>query len=361
MQKQNLKIILILIILILPSFVLAAPSIIEIEGTLGEGNQVLINGNGFGFHSLNVESLHQNIESGNVGEEFNKVNWTRSDWDAWADPIYNNEEAHSGNKSIKCSVNNSDYNCAFAYDMPNVQAGESLYVTWWVKYIGETDGQWKMFRISEPLTIIDGEGEAVASTWFDLQRYIIINPGTATDRTLWLGEEQVPRGDGSWHRIELEYFAGDTNTPNGIIAIRTTSSAGIIGTNNFSDVNTHINTGDSWNYAIWQNYLGNGISSGEIWMDDIYLQYNTFARVEVCSGSNWNLRGGCDIQVASYWDNELINIYFNQGSFFEGETAYLYVVDSTGAVNVEGHPIVIGSGGSGDATPPDVPQGLVIF
>lgn len=58
MQKQNLKIILILIILILPSFVLAAPSIIEIEGTLGEGNQVLINGNGFGFHSLNVESLH---------------------------------------------------------------------------------------------------------------------------------------------------------------------------------------------------------------------------------------------------------------------------------------------------------------
>lgn len=47
----------------------------------------------------------------------------------------------------------------------------------------------------------------------------------------------------------------------------------------------------------------------------------------------------------------------NQGTFENGEQAYLFVVDADGEIS-EGYPAVIGEGGS-DTNPPGAPSGLV--
>lgn len=77
---------------------------------------------------------------------------------------------------------------------------------------------------------------------------------------------------------------------------------------------------------------------------------NGLARVELCNTTTWTARTHCDVQPITAWVDGLVSITFNQGSSTSGQTAYLYVVDSAGAVNASGYPVTIGSGG-GTPTP----------
>ncbi len=109
------------------------------------------------------------------------------------------------------------------------------------------------------------------------------------------------------------------------------------------------------------NYLAIGMDKNtsnpealEIRMDDIYID-NTRARVEVCNSSTWAARTHCEIQIPSAWSGTSITTTLNQGSFSGLSGAYLYVVDSSGAVNANGYLL-----SSGDTTPPAAPQGLTV-
>jgi hypothetical protein len=93
----------------------------------------------------------------------------------------------------------------------------------------------------------------------------------------------------------------------------------------------------------------------EIWEDDLYID-TTWARVMICTGSQWNSKGICEIQIPSAWSANSVTITANQGSFASGQQAYLYVVDSTGAVNANGFPVTIGGGG--DTMAPANPYNL---
>lgn len=90
------------------------------------------------------------------------------------------------------------------------------------------------------------------------------------------------------------------------------------------------------------------------YVDDVYVDV-TRARVEVCDTSTWAARTRCEPQIPSAWSITSITVTGAMASFSSG-TAYLYVVDSTGAVNANGFPVTIG--GSGDTTPPAAPTGL---
>lgn len=94
-------------------------------------------------------------------------------------------------------------------------------------------------------------------------------------------------------------------------------------------------------------------SSDRTWYDDIYLD-NTWARVMIADASTWAASTHKEPQIPSAWSVSNITVTVNSGTFTTGQQAYLYVVDSTGAVNSNGYPITIGSsgGGSGDTTPP---------
>ncbi|MCD6288604.1 MAG: hypothetical protein J7M12_05765, partial [Candidatus Hydrogenedentes bacterium] len=56
------------------------------------------------------------------------------------------------------------------------------------------------------------------------------------------------------------------------------------------------------------------------------------------NASTWSACTHREIQIPTAWSNDTITFTVNQGSFPYG-TAYLYVVDSTGAWNENGYPI----------------------
>jgi hypothetical protein len=60
------------------------------------------------------------------------------------------------------------------------------------------------------------------------------------------------------------------------------------------------------------------------------------ARVELCTASTWAACTNREIQVASTWTDNSITIKLNKGGLASMAGVYLYVTDSTGAVNAQG-------------------------
>jgi hypothetical protein len=105
-------------------------------------------------------------------------------------------------------------------------------------------------------------------------------------------------------------------------------------------------TYDFHRYVHFQNYWGNQkegeTGNASIYLDDIFVQKGTQARVEIGDSPDWSACTHREIQVPSAWSDGSIKITVNQGSFQAGEQAYLFVVDSECNVNPTGFPIVIG-------------------
>jgi hypothetical protein len=97
-------------------------------------------------------------------------------------------------------------------------------------------------------------------------------------------------------------------------------------------------------------------ANGFYHFDDFFVDY-TFARAELCAGSTWVSRGVCEMQIPTAWSVSSLTLSANLGQLTSG-TAYLYVVDSTGAVNATGFPVTVG--GTPDTTPPSAPSGLAV-
>jgi hypothetical protein len=76
---------------------------------------------------------------------------------------------------------------------------------------------------------------------------------------------------------------------------------------------------------------------------DIYLDYG-LARVIL--GNAATLAGSTirEMQIPSAWSDTSITVSANLGVLSAGQRVYLYVVDSSGAVNAQGYPVLVGSG-----------------
>ena len=87
--------------------------------------------------------------------------------------------------------------------------------------------------------------------------------------------------------------------------------------------------------------------------DDGYLSF-TKARVEIGNALTYSNCNHTEIQIPTAWSDSSITFTVNQGSFLNGETAYVFVVDADGNAS-SGKEITIGGTGmpgSVDITPP---------
>jgi hypothetical protein len=76
---------------------------------------------------------------------------------------------------------------------------------------------------------------------------------------------------------------------------------------------------------------------------DVYLDYSR-ARVVLGDAPTLEASTVREVQVPTTWSNSTIAVSANLGTFSAGQTAYVYVVDSNGQVNRSGVPITIGGG-----------------
>lgn len=327
--------------LLLGGHAMGAPAISSVAGSTVNGQTITVYGSGFGSGSAAPEWLGANIESGNVGSNFSKSGWDMASY-GWSPVKYSSSAVHSGSKTLQTTVSPSNnWNGEFVYHLPNaIGPGEKLFVSWWVKYNGGTNGQWKMLRLSGKDTVVDGSQEMVFFNWLSSSRQLVLDPGTSNDQTFWPSSNVYPQGDNKWYRMDVYVEASSAGSRNG--TARVTRYDGST-TNNFSagSLGTHQSSGDTYSHVIFQNYIGNGISGNvDIWMDDIYIQ-NGQARVELCDSSSWSNRGHCEIQIQQAWSDGSVQAKVNTGSFTNGQNLYLYVVDAAGNVNASGYQFAV--------------------
>lgn len=105
------------------------------------------------------------------------------------------------------------------------------------------------------------------------------------------------------------------------------------------------------------NISAGSMSTTPEWWDSVYID-NTWSRVMLGSASTFSASTQREIQIPTIWTSDSITISVNSGAFGTGQTVYLYVIDSDGAVNSNGYPISIGQ--SSDSVL-SVPQQLRII
>ena len=85
------------------------------------------------------------------------------------------------------------------------------------------------------------------------------------------------------------------------------------------------------------------------YFDDIYIN-NSWARVEIGDDPDYDSCTHREMQIPTAWSSDSVDITVNQGSFQNGTTAYLFVVDEDGAVNTAGYEVSFSAQSSGDLT-----------
>ncbi len=87
----------------------------------------------------------------------------------------------------------------------------------------------------------------------------------------------------------------------------------------------------------------------QYWVDDAFVDY-TWARVFISDQATYDdsVEHHQELQIPRVWESSSIQIEVNRGSFSDGESAFLYVVDENGEINGQGVPIVF----AGSTQPP---------
>lgn len=82
-------------------------------------------------------------------------------------------------------------------------------------------------------------------------------------------------------------------------------------------------------------------SGAYVYMDDIYMD-KTWARVMIGDKPIFSMAKHREVQIPKTWSDNSITITVNPGSFVNGDSAYLFVVDRNGTASL-GMPIVVGN------------------
>jgi hypothetical protein len=150
---------------------------------------------------------------------------------------------------------------------------------------------------------------------------------------------------GVWHCVQFEYMDSSVGGNDGIFRYwrdgqLIVNDTDLMTRDTYSDLKRPYIVGfyDAWNDS--------GTDRDDFYIDDVYTD-STWARVELGNNSVFANCTHREIQIPTAWATDEITVTFNQGSFADGDTAYLFVVDADGDVS-DGEMVIIGasSGGS---------------
>jgi len=336
------KIIIILLIVLMPLYVSAAPAITDLNGSVTDDQPLTILGSNFGNNGLAIEWLGGQsgpIESGSDGAQFAS---TRENWSEVVYPArFDDSRAYSYNKSLifDSTIDNTG-RFGLSYDTGgNISFA---YVSYYAYFDNNSRsaGQWKMYRCMPVASVVDSNTPQLIM--FNKRNFgggsnIEWRPQTQSAVNKSLSDGALPNS-GEWCRIEMYLQPSSSNgAADGYGQVWThrpgVSIDLIYNENNMLSYGSSDNR--KWRYHVFQNYMGNGYggtTGTKVWMDDIYIS-NTKARVEIGNRSTWSNCTQREIQYPTAWSNNSISFMLNRGSIQDGDTAYLFVVDANGDVS----------------------------
>ncbi len=335
----------------------AAPTISSLGvsgGAIIDGGSINILGGGFGVHNLDIQWLGGKnglIETSSAGSPPpNQNNWR---FDSFGDSIVSTDEFHSGTKSLKNNLTSGGtFAAAIRYGWhETIGFNQDIFVSWWVRRVHSGSGQWKMFRVSSIDDIRDVAVPQFKMFNWDTSNQFFVNPGPSAGSEVGGGYSYpYPSQDSRWYRMDIQVrTASGHGVSDGTYTVRLYDPASGITSKTANNTMSFNGADDFYQYFLWQNYIGNGLTAQQTWIDDIYIQIGTQARVELGNNSNYFSCSFREIQRPDSWGDGAITLSLNQGSFQNGDTAYLFVVDADGNPSV-GYPITIG--GAAASPPP---------
>lgn len=351
----------------------ADPSVTGASGTMSHGQTVTITGSGFGSKSSAAPHVWDTLEDGSCDTTATVGTWGDADGYPNGSLAISSSNARHAN-STYCASGTFDVigeTIAFAANT----SSSTWYVQYWI-YL-DSEFSWgnnnvKLFRLwdtsnDENLRIqsynnVDivvencdtGHGEfywgacppSPSGGWWP-----VVPGGTCADavfgHTCNCGEIiagsldwsyfQTDFSKGTWHLMQFEFRDGDASAANGYL------KWWVDGRLVFHHEDITTRTTSRAKYANQIGFFRDSTSdgSGSIFIDDAYAD-TTWSRVEIGNASTYATCTHREIQPPTSWADGSIAITFNQGSFSAEDTAYVYVVDSTGAVNSSGYEITIG-------------------
>ena len=332
----------------------AQPSITGVTGTLSHGQTVTIAGSGFGTKSPVAPAAFEDFSDG-VANGISKHGGT------WH--ITNNTDnlrTPFDVMNARCDFKHPGGMCEYSY---NAVTAPRWFVQYWFK--PAPNWQWGT-------TTYGGNNDGLANVKF-LRFFPTGSRNYSNVFYAFLGWANnviraVENGDtvylpidftvimtpGSWHLVQAEFGENSgVDQADGRLrlwidgALRHTTDTLV--TNVGSDgpaINKRpyvIGLRDSWppSDAPVDNMYG--------YYSDIYVD-TSWARVEVGDAPVYNDCTVREIQIPASWSDSAIEITFRQGTFGNGQTVYVFVVDASGAVS-PGFGVVVGSSGGSDPAP----------
>jgi hypothetical protein len=340
-QMLSLKIACLIGVFILPQICFTAPTLEQVTGLFKDGSEVIISGTEFSANTANIQFLGG--KNGLI--ETAALDLTPANTGGW---IFNqgvgcnmkisDHDAHSGTKSLFCE--HDSYNAAVRYNHSAIIGpNQKVFVSWWVRRTHVGDGQWKMFRVNKINDIQDGAPEITMFNWYNSRQFFVRINFNSSDPRSW--SMPYPQEDSRWYRMDFELHTSSIVQSDGFYKVslhdpsNTTIQSNSITGMTFQDSESY------YKWFLWQNYMGNGIGNRSVWLDDLFIQVGSVARVELGDSSSWNESTFREIQRPIKWTDTQVTIDLNTGAFKSGAIAYLFIVDDNGTPSV-GYPIRIG-------------------
>jgi hypothetical protein len=352
----------IILAFLIPNICAAAPSISGYSGTVTHGQTITVTGSGFGTKSPVAPLLwdtvgNQSAYSGLTSGTFimNATGAAVSSSYPWP--------GVSGSSDLACSAAYSTVNlrgkttanysnrwyaaAASRCSSCGCSAGagavggknftssgtRKLYISWWMysdRDMHNTGSSNKFYRLTT-----NGNYQDTQVVWEPDKLNIYDSVAKNNILTTWKSYTSIATATG-WNRFST--YVDNTSSPRAKIVRHINNTL-------FDSVNpsTAISVDIMGVYAIganWSNAQTSGVplvDFGEIYID------STLARLEVCNASTFSSSTHCEIQIpTTQWVDGQLQLQVNQGSFADGATAYLYVIDAAGNASA-GKQITFGS------------------
>lgn len=350
--------------------VLGAPVVQQVSGPFDHNATITISGSGFGSKTTAAPLVWDNASSNSLTDK-----WSG----AWPSqlPGYNTNYyspmrginpphprdtryiagAHAANKGAY-----SGYAVMVYKSIPLPTLPYYIYASWYQR----ADDQWhfggdnnfKTFDYSE------GDNPYANKSWYTCLGPP--HPGSTSDGAQWVIETSTPlsnpdrNGHNAWWGSAVNPMAGEWSKVEIAIKVTDQSDGYINVWENGHSVVNYVGVTDNYGGTLRTISVGGyarmqGYTSNWRYFDDVYVD-TSLSRIVLADKPVLSEATIIENQIPSAWSDNSITATANLGKFVQGQSVYLFVVDSTGTPSASGMAITAG----GAAVVPSAPSAVSV-
>ncbi len=337
--------------------VMATPFVASGTGTFSDGSSYTISGSGFGHKNQAAPWKYDNFSSGAPGATL--TGWSllsSNDYGPAIDPTYSTDYLRpNSTRSAECHFENLQY--ASNFGLISAQQTTKYYIDgWYLEYqqdfpdtVISNDKQFRAYgpHSGFPEALMSHNCDPRQCMWQDTPG----DGGVGCGRNTYYFPWHYTSAEGQW--VHLQAYWTCSSAPGVADGI---TQLWIDGTK-YIDLSDFCDRDTSYPNMFQQLWFGHYMKHNsepptcngdhevaDTYWSDVYVD-TTRARVEIGDQPTYDSCVHREIQIPTAWTAGSITFTVHHGSFGSNADVYLFVSDSTGAVNPTGYPVSLGGGG----------------